>query len=114
MGDVSQTELRAMPEEQSCSKQVVRVGEFLVQLGGKRNKHNGEVLHLLKLPTPLSWNKERLLWIAHLKEQESASMLSECGRDVIAHIISFLNPHVLIKTSDSDDSLLSPVYRRPK
>ena len=65
---------------------MVGIGEHLVMMGGDRNKRLERLkdLYFLKIPSRLSWNRERLIWIGY-HEEECA--FSKCGKDVIYLII---------------------------
>ena len=76
------TDPAALPTAADGADQIVRVGHYAV-MTGKRN------LYFLKMPTPIDWCRERLLWIGQFDEESS---FSKCSSDVIGLIVSFLNP----------------------
>merc|ERR1712113_1100502 len=59
----------AVPSKLIGSSRIIRVGEFLVQLAGGFRGSNINNLYLLKIPTSI-WNRERLIWIGHYKEND--------------------------------------------
>ena len=80
----------AAPTASSGSSQMVRIGEYLVMMGGDRNKRLKRLkdLYFLKIPVRAGWCRERLLWIGY---EDDECVFSKCAKDVIQLIVSFLN-----------------------
>ena len=78
------------PSANTGSSQMVRIGEYLVMMGGDRNKKLKRLkdLYFLKIPVRAGWCRERLLWIGY---HDDECVFSKCAKDVIQLIISFLN-----------------------
>ena len=78
------------PSSSTGSTQMVRIGEYLVMMGGDRNKKLKRLkdLYFLKIPVRAGWCRKRLLWIGY---QDDECVFSKCAKVVIQLIISFLN-----------------------
>eukprot|EP01083_Nonionella_stella_P072849 196575_1 len=79
----------------------VRVGTYLVMMGGGDRKKMFDLtqLYMLKIPqfrmmNTVSWSRERLLWIGHYK-MEKQCLLYRCPTHIIWHIIDFLNTKIM-------------------
>lgn len=76
---------------------IIRIGEYLVQLGGGMRNNNLNYMrniYMLKIPYSM-WKIERLLWIGHYSNDDNddnTSIFNKCAKDTIRLIISFLNP----------------------
>ena len=82
----------AAPSQSTGSTQMVRIEEYLVMMGGDRNKKlkRLKALYFLKIPVRAGWCRVRLLWIGYEKGEDNC-VFSTYAKDVIQLIISFLN-----------------------
>merc|ERR550525_2004423 len=78
------------PSSKSGSCQMVRIGEYLVMMGGDGNKDLKKMkdLYFLKIPTRIPWCNERVIWIGYY---ENGCVFSKCSRDVMRIIFTFLD-----------------------
>ena len=72
---------------------LVRIGNLLVQIGGKYRlgyRKAGQQGWVLKIPTRVSWERERLLWIGYLKNYNNEKCwFGTVPKDIVRLIVSF-------------------------
>ena len=69
----------------------------------------------LKIPTCMSWDRERLIWIGYEKENVDAakSPLNDLPKDVIKKICTFLSPS-RIMYADAVELASKPIVEKQK
>ena len=100
---------------------LVRIGDLLVQIGGRTGKPNlstvarnrrktGEGGWVLKIPTRVSWERERLLWIGYLKNYNNEKCwFGTVPKDIIRLIVSFFYQASVYDEAVAKSTALLPI-----
>eukprot|EP01083_Nonionella_stella_P059728 156323_1 len=101
MWDLIVDEGKSAPKYQMTGCQVKRIGDAIWMIGGKDDEATMKINRLnniigIKIPTiGISWQQERVIWIAHLKNDHNERCLLKClAKELIVVVLLFSKQNV--------------------